>query len=101
MGFFEFVPPRKFECKWLTSPVLDWHLLQCDISPFQLIEEIFKALLEKGYEPKLLEAKVLDPKLLEAVNLCLPLGKDDWSEGMVLCKQCVLTLMKDHILDSL
>ena len=98
MGFLEFVPPRKFECKWLTSPVLDWHLLQCDISSFELIEEILEALLEEDVA-KLLEPKVLDAQLVEAFKPFLPLGKDDWSEGMVLCKQCALTLMKDHILD--
>ena len=99
MVFHEFVSPCNIVRRWLTSHILDWHLLPCDITRGDIFDSLPGALGLNNYETWPLFA--VPWSFAHFVDRHVSPGGGDWSEGKVLCKKCVLELMGRHVLNSL
>lgn len=99
MVFFEFVPPRTLHVRWLTSHVLDWHLLPCVIVLEDVLDNLPGALGWNDHETQPLT--VTPWSFAHFVDCHVSPGTRDWSEGKVLCKVCVLKIMGRKAFDSL
>ena len=86
-------------CKWLTSHELDWHLLPCAVSFIEVLSNLPGCLSWNSHE--IMPLKAFHWSFISFVNHHVSSETPDWSEGKLLCKQCVLKLMGQHILNSL
>lgn len=86
-------------CKLLTYRTLDWHLLPCVITLRDIIDSLPGNI---GWND--LETKPLTDtpwSYAPFVDRYVSPGTPDWSEGRLLCRQCVLKLMGCRVLNSL
>lgn len=85
--------------KWLTSRVLDLHLLPCTIQPDEVIDSLPGHLGWNKYETQPLS--ILPWSFAHFVNRHVSPGVRDWFGGKVLCRACVLELVGRRALNSL
>ena len=99
VGFFKSVSPST--CTQVTdhSCPIDWHLLPCAVT--------FRGIIENLPGKLNWNALVLQPLVgshwvcTSFINHHVSPGTPDWSEGKLLCMQCVLKLMGRRVLNSL
>lgn len=99
MVFPKFVPPLNIARKRLTSRALDWHLLPCFITFHEVLSFLPGNLRRNSQETQPLST--VPWAYTPFVNRHVSPGTQDWSEGKLLCKGCVLKLMGRRILNSL
>ena len=97
--FLKFVSPRNLACEWLTSRVLDWHLLPCAVTLHEVLGGLPGRLGWNTRETQQLSATPWS--CISFVDRYVSPGVPDWSEGKLLCRGCVLKLMGRHVLNSL